>query len=166
MAASAATQHDTVNQTFTGEEYYKGLIFGQGEIGEILIRDEEILNSTNSDENTEFITEVMAYIDQEYPQFFNDLQDAIESKDPTRAQDLLEKSRIYFTNYLESNDLDMTASVEQNLVRISVYAKVGLTWAYVAPLPPVYAHYVTAVYSNQDQPLELKENIITLLDNL
>jgi SdpC family antimicrobial peptide len=82
------------SQTFTGEEIFKGFVFGQGEIGQNLpdVFSKNMLKKLNTKEVKEFANLVVNRINKVDPTFFDELQKAVYNQDPVKVDELMKKA--------------------------------------------------------------------------
>lgn len=93
---NAATQNQ-----YSGEELYRGIIFGQGEFGKEVITDTVEYEKMNSAESIEFVDKYIAYIKEKDPLYFKKLETTLYSKNATRSLAMLQNSGKQFDAFLE-----------------------------------------------------------------
>ncbi|MEJ7185405.1 sporulation delaying protein family toxin [Staphylococcus epidermidis] len=91
---------------YSGEELYKGIVFGQDEIGKKLVSNKEEYKKMNSPETKEFLNGLTKYIKQKDSSYFSNLKNAVDSNDPNKTLSLLQSSGKYFDQYLEKNNAE------------------------------------------------------------
>ncbi|MCE5040786.1 sporulation delaying protein family toxin [Mammaliicoccus sciuri] len=90
---------------YTGEEYFLGIVFGQGEVGKKLssLYKQEDLEFTQSEEFQIFINDFLDYIKVEDPAYFDDLKESVENNNPQALTENLEKTQHHFADFAELN---------------------------------------------------------------
>lgn len=99
----AEAKGESRGTNFTGEELFKGLIFGQGEVAEKLpfIWNEEVLKETNKPEVQEVANAVSALIKEENPEYFSKLRKSIDSGNRVELNALLTEAGEHLDAYAE-----------------------------------------------------------------
>ncbi|PEK57862.1 sporulation delaying protein family toxin [Bacillus wiedmannii] len=79
---------------YSGEEIFKGFVFGQGDIGKGLsgVFSKPALQEFNKKEMKEFANLMVKRINEKDPGFFKELQKATYSKNPQKVDELLSKA--------------------------------------------------------------------------
>lgn len=91
---------------YSGEELYKGIIFGQGEFGKEIITNQEEYEKMNNKESIEFSNNFVDFIKEKNPTYFDELQKSIYDKDATLSLNMLETSGKYFDEYIEGFEVE------------------------------------------------------------
>ena len=91
----------STNPKYSGEELYKGIVFGQGEIGKKLVSNKAEYKKMNSPETKDFLNGLTQYIKEHDSSYFSKLKNAIDNNDPNKSLKLLQSSGKYFDQYLE-----------------------------------------------------------------
>lgn len=93
---------------FTGEELFKGIIFGQGEVANELpfMWTEDVLKETNSPEAKEVVDDVIAMINKVNPDYFSELKKAIDSENRVALNSLINETGQYLDEYAKQMDLE------------------------------------------------------------
>ncbi|MHB7940890.1 sporulation delaying protein family toxin [Staphylococcus capitis] len=94
------------NSKYSGEELYKGIVFGQDEIGRKLVSNNEEYTKMNSPETKEFLNGLTKYIKQKDSSYFSNLKNAVDNNDPNKTLKLLQSSGKYFDQYLEKTNAE------------------------------------------------------------
>ncbi|PTH08611.1 hypothetical protein BU618_11620, partial [Staphylococcus capitis] len=71
------TKNETHASTYSGEQLYRGIMFGQGKVGEKLpkIWEKKVRDSANNDDrNKKIINDSVSYIKKKDPKYFNNLE--------------------------------------------------------------------------------------------
>lgn len=102
------SKKETHASTYSGEQLYRGIIFGQGKVGKMLpnIWEQDIRDQANHNSNNKkIINKTVAYIKNKDPQYFKNLELAIEKGDEKYIESQLNLGGQYFGEYVEKNDL-------------------------------------------------------------
>ncbi|HCX9014047.1 MULTISPECIES: sporulation delaying protein family toxin [Staphylococcus] len=91
---------------YSGEELYKGIVFGQDEIGKKLVSNNEEYTKMNSPETKKFLNGLTEYINQKDSSYFSNLKNAVDNNDPNKTLKLLQSSGKYFDQYLEKTNAE------------------------------------------------------------
>ncbi|WP_218012265.1 sporulation delaying protein family toxin [Bacillus thuringiensis] len=102
------------NFEYSGEDIFKGFVFGQGEIGKNLssVFSKSALKELDKKEMKEFANLVEKRINEKDPGFFKELQKATYGKDPQKVDELLNKAGKIIKDDL-SNATDKLKEMEQ-----------------------------------------------------
>lgn len=106
------------DKEYSGEEYFKGIVFGLGEVGEILTelhspKELETLKEAYKDEEFQTaVNEIVEYVKENEPNLFEDLKKSIENQDPNELTKILDKTESILDEYIEkifneNEDLDI-----------------------------------------------------------
>lgn len=118
-------------QKYSGEDIFKGMVFGVGELGGKLPVDSKITNEIDNDTKTlEVIEEILNEIKKLEPNYFNELQDAAYSKNPVKVDQMIDHGGILFEKALDNlgylasakQDPDVAAAVAGWLVMVGAAA--------------------------------------------
>ncbi|MBK3495579.1 hypothetical protein JFL43_12085 [Viridibacillus sp. YIM B01967] len=115
----------SAKSSFTGEEIYKGIIFGQGEFGKKIITNEKEFNEMNSDESIKFANKYVDSIKSKDSSYFNNLKEVIESKNATASLELLQSSGKYFDSFTEQSKVTQSGGLTSGC--LVLYCHVVLT---------------------------------------
>lgn len=87
------TQSDEKENQYTGKELFKGYVFAQGEVGKKLDSKfkSSMVERLNDKDSKEFVNKTMEKMEQEDPEYFNNLQSAVYEKDPVKVDKLVTK---------------------------------------------------------------------------
>lgn len=96
---------------YSGEELYKGIVFGQDEIGRKLVSNDDEYKRMNSPETKKFLNGLVEYIKSKDSVYFSNLKIAVENNDPNETLKLLQSSGKYFDEYL--NKLGSDAKTQE-----------------------------------------------------
>ncbi|GAB3807251.1 sporulation delaying protein family toxin [Virgibacillus kimchii] len=120
-SAVSANQKAAFESKLTGEEIYKGIVFGTGELGEKLeLMDSKLMLDAQKDQEAlDLIDKIVGEIGNIDPGYFTELQDAAYSQNPMqvdnaidRGGELLEKALENLGYHISSQeDVDITAAV-------------------------------------------------------
>jgi SdpC family antimicrobial peptide len=122
----------TTSKDYSGVELYKGIVFGQGEVGKKIITDKKLYEQMNSEGSKKFVNELVDYIKSQNPSYFDELKAAIDKKDATISLELLQSSGKYFDEYLESMSVNNVAEPDAcGLVAVCGAAVVLAVYNYV-----------------------------------
>ncbi|WP_242227342.1 sporulation delaying protein family toxin [Bacillus cereus group sp. BfR-BA-01315] len=94
---------------FTGEEIYKGLLFGQGKVAESLpkVWDEKKLTITNSKENKEITNKIIMEMKSIDPTYFKKLKQAINEQDLVEIKRTFENGNMLLNSAIKKLDLNI-----------------------------------------------------------
>ncbi|MGY2610614.1 sporulation delaying protein family toxin [Bacillus pretiosus] len=98
------------NKDFTGEEIFRGIIFGEGEVAKLFpqIWTEELLEEANSKEQKQAIDAVVLEMKSVDSNFFNELKSAIDTKNSLEINNAFEKGGAVLDNALKNMDAKLT----------------------------------------------------------
>ncbi|TOG05114.1 Killing factor SdpC, partial [Vibrio parahaemolyticus] len=79
---------------FSGEDYFRGLLFGQGEVGKLISNDldPKLVKEANSTEGKKLVNDVVKFIKKDQPQYMDELKQSIDSKDPKKLIENMTKA--------------------------------------------------------------------------
>ncbi|RLL39807.1 sporulation delaying protein family toxin [Oceanobacillus piezotolerans] len=82
---------DANEKRYSGEQIFRGVVIGQGEIAKELdgLWNSKNYEKANQAENIKAVDEVLAKMKEEHPTFFQDFEDAIYNKDLKKTEELL-----------------------------------------------------------------------------
>ncbi|MBE7135330.1 MULTISPECIES: sporulation delaying protein family toxin [Bacillus] len=88
----AAEQEQNLSK-YSGEEIFKGVIFGQGELSENFadMWDPKILKVMSSKESQEAVNVLISQFKEQNPEYFTKLEQAVQQKNPKKVDKLLEE---------------------------------------------------------------------------
>lgn len=95
------------DKEYSGEEYFKGIVFGQGEVGELLTKlhsqkELETVKALSKDESFQTgVNDIVEYIKKNEPNLFEDLKYSIENQDPNELTKILDKTESLLYKYFE-----------------------------------------------------------------
>lgn len=120
---------------YSGEELYKGIVFGQDEIGRKLVSNDEEYKKMNSPKTKEFVNDLTEYIKGKDSSYFSNLKKAINSNDPNKTLELLQSSGKYFDQYLKKvnaeNEANQGVSPQCGVAAVCVAAVAAGLYNYV-----------------------------------
>lgn len=123
---------------YSGEELYKGIVFGQDEIGKKLVSNDEEYKKMNAPKTKEFVNDFTEYIKGKDSSYFSNLKKAVNSNDPKKTLDLLQSSGKYFDQYLKKVNAE-------NEPKDGVTRECGVAAVCVAAVAAGLYNYVVAV---------------------
>ncbi|MBD8027523.1 sporulation delaying protein family toxin [Ureibacillus sp. Re31] len=106
-------------KVYSGEEYFKGLMFGQGEVGEIIssqISDDELTKKAKSKEGEKAAAAIVEYIEEVDPTYFDELKSSIENKDPNKLVETLAEGEKLIVSYAEDSGNKTEVLTEEDVV--------------------------------------------------
>lgn len=109
-ASFAKTTSYSSATALTGEEYFRGLMFGQGEVGKIVssqLQDKELTKKANSEEGEKAISAIVEYIKEEDPTYFDELKNSIEKQDPKKLVNTLAKGEELIVSFGEKSQTEV-----------------------------------------------------------
>ncbi|MEC2061108.1 sporulation delaying protein SdpC [Bacillus stercoris] len=94
------------NHTFSGEDYFRGLLFGQGEVGKLISNDldPKLVKEANSTEGKKLVNDVVKFIKKDQPQYMDELKQSIDSKDPKKLIENMTKADQLIQKYAKKNE--------------------------------------------------------------
>lgn len=95
------------SREFSGEEYFAGLMFGHGEVGELVssqIEDKSIISQANTPQGKETISDIETFIKKEDSTYFNELETSIENNDPKKLVDNMIRGEELLASYAEQSE--------------------------------------------------------------
>lgn len=94
LATPLNNEIKAANQTYSGEELFKGFVFAQGDVGKKLDKsfDKETAEKLNAEEGYQYSEGIVNKIKAEDPEFFTKFQEAVYDNDPLRVENLLTDS--------------------------------------------------------------------------
>ncbi|MBZ3766587.1 MULTISPECIES: sporulation delaying protein family toxin [Bacillus cereus group] len=133
---NSADVNAQAKMNYTGEELYKGIVFGQGKVTSILphMWDEKTMEKANSKEALELTNQLineMKLIDYNY---FNNLKSSIDSKNPVKINQALEDGSDLLKKGIDKLNLNAQSSeiIDQAGVGNQKFAAVSLPIIYLA----------------------------------
>jgi SdpC family antimicrobial peptide len=92
---------------YSGEQIFRGFVFGQGEVAKKIpeIFDQKTIKKLNSPEAIKGVNEMLQVIKKEDPSYFQDLQNAVYSKNPQKVEDLLKKGGAIIKSSMNITDV-------------------------------------------------------------
>ncbi|MFQ3843320.1 sporulation delaying protein family toxin [Staphylococcus pseudoxylosus] len=100
--------NETQAATYSGEELYRGIMFGQGEVAHKLpkIWSEDIITKADMNgQSKKIIDGTVDYINKNDSTYFDNLKQSLNSGDEKKLSENLQKGGAYFGEYVEKNDL-------------------------------------------------------------
>lgn len=160
----ANNQSDHSSYNYTGADYYKGLVFGLGDVGKVLIDDEKKIKALNNPKNRQRVSNIVSSIKEDHPSYFKDLQSAINLKDPSKTLKLLQDSRTYIEWELE-NDPSNIGSPSCIILICSVVTGPPTIKAQSVVIdgPTIYANDILEENRNTSSAAGLKNDIASVL---
>ncbi|MEC2071431.1 sporulation delaying protein family toxin [Alkalihalophilus marmarensis] len=131
--SGSSSNAEQLSKNFSGEELFRGITIGQGEVGQFFVNDwtTEEYKINNSEEQIKFVDEVLKVMHEMDSNYFNDLKEAVEAGDYVKTKDLLILGGDLFSN-AASYDIKIQ-EVEPNAALFAgVYAVAGVTTAVAA----------------------------------
>lgn len=98
QSANAETvQSDAEQKQYSGKELFKGYIFAQGDVGKKLESKfkTSMVERLNDKDSKESVNKTMEQMEQENPDYFDDLQAAVYSEDPVKVDELVTEGGKY-----------------------------------------------------------------------
>jgi len=95
---SHPAEASTKLKNYSGEEIFKGVILGQGELAYRFpeLWTDELIQHSNTKENLKYTDMILKEMDKEDSRYFKDLHDAVYSKDHLRTQKLFKQGGMQF----------------------------------------------------------------------
>ncbi|EKO8593240.1 sporulation delaying protein family toxin [Staphylococcus pseudintermedius] len=92
---------------YSGEELYRGIIFGQGRVAEKLpeIWTPELREETRNERNEKITNEVVEYVKKHDPSYFKELKEVIEKGNEKEISATLDKGGQLFGKFAESTGI-------------------------------------------------------------
>ncbi|PTH49769.1 sporulation delaying protein family toxin [Staphylococcus capitis] len=119
------TKNETHASTYSGEQLYRGIMFGQGKVGEKLpkIWEKKVRDSANNDDrNKKIINDSVSYIKKKDPKYFNNLEEASKKGNKKDIEKQLNVGGNYFGEFVEKNNLiDKANNEAQKGFRCAAY---------------------------------------------
>ncbi|ANN35632.1 hypothetical protein CN936_09570 [Bacillus cereus] len=141
-----------VKMNFTGEEFYKGIIFGQGNVAKLLpeMWNEKTMKKVNSKEALELTDNITKEMKSINPAYFNELKQAINSKDFVKINEAFENGKALFKSAQSNLKLDIQKQTEAGTGNgLNASGVVSLSNAFVLQTTVITnAVLINAVYTN------------------
>ncbi|MGG0219811.1 sporulation delaying protein family toxin [Bacillus mycoides] len=102
------------SKKFTGEEIFRGVIFGEGQVAKSFpqIWTKELLAKSNSKEQKQVIDAIVVEMKSVDSNYFNELKNAIDTKNSLEINNAFEKGGTILDKALESLDAKLTKKEE------------------------------------------------------
>lgn len=139
--------NETEAATYSGEDLYRGIMFGQGEVAKKLpkIWDKDTLTKADMNSKSKKIIDgTVKYIKENDSNYFDELKKSLNSGDENALSESLQKGGTYFGEYVEKNDLVKKANKEaESGFECAVYPYYAVA-AFGAAVVATHAAAVTA----------------------
>jgi SdpC family antimicrobial peptide len=113
-SAASANRAESAHQEYSGQEIFKGIVFGVGELGGKLPVDSRIAQGVNKNQEAlKVVDNIVNEIDRLDPEYFKELQDAAYSKNLTKVDKAVERGGNLLKKALDN--LDYTATTKQEV---------------------------------------------------
>ncbi|ETT84691.1 sporulation delaying protein family toxin [Bacillus mycoides] len=123
-----------VNKDYSGEELYKGIVFGQGKVAKLFpqVWDEEKIRNVNSKESLELTTKLINEMKLSDPFYFNNLKKAVNSKEPLEISQAFENGSYLLNQAIDKLKLDNYNSKFLNRAGLGMITIVDNSKYYIA----------------------------------
>lgn len=133
---------------YSGEEIFRGVLFGQGEVAELFpeLWNEELLKATSTEEAYKAVDNIIAGVKEYDKNYFKKLENAFKKKDAVKIDQAFKLGTSYVQKYVEENKLTVKNEVTPYMCGPTVCGLVLISYGavyHVGAVVSVGAFYLT-----------------------